>query len=248
MKETPRFFAGTALIVCGLTLAGCATDDTTRSSEEPDIVQRMSFWQPYLLYVLYYSGALSDEHAVAEANCPGEGTALRPRQRDVHCHADLLPYPALILMNTSYMRNWHRDQVLPHEAGHLTGLAGRPTHASGYHCLSPTCLMNRYFHFHRFLLGWQQRPCKRCVAQLAESSRQPPPANLRFVGPVLVRSENGYHILSLPERVRIVVGDLAEQDCRDFAAAVRAETPSPGGDNDEFLVDGQVNPTSRIRG
>jgi hypothetical protein len=76
---------------------------------------------------------------------------------------------------------------------------------------------------------------------LAESSRQPPPSNLRFVGPVLVRSESGYHILSLPRRMRIVVGDLTEQDCRDFAAGVHDETPSPGGDNGEFLVDAHVD-------
>jgi len=48
------------------------------------------------------------------------------------------------------------------------------------------------------------------------------PANLRFVGPVLVRSEAGYHVLSLPSHGRLVVGDLTDQDCRDFAAAVRA--------------------------
>jgi hypothetical protein len=135
------------------------------------------------------------------------------------------------------MAKWGRAEVLLHEVGHLLGLAGRPTRASDYHCLDAGCLMNKCFHFHRFVLGWQRRLCRRCVAQLADSSRPPPPSNLRFIGPVLVRSENGYHILSLPKRMRIVVGDLAEQDCRDFVAAVHAETTSPGGDNDEFRVD-----------
>ncbi len=324
-KETLRFLAGAALLVCGLTLAGCSTGKATRSPQEPNIVQELSFWQPYLLYilaaphsrlyveidavegcapsdrtlgklrdflatycdkpggieiarsdvipvaaargippkplarkylngppedakaptpafmyVLYYSGALSDEYAGSQAGAADQKATPRPRQRDVHCHADLLPYPAIIFMNTNYMRNWDREQVLPHEAGHLLGLAGRLTHASGYHCLEPTCLMNKYFHFHRFLLGLQKRLCKRCVTQLADSSRQPPPSNLRFAGPVLVRSENGYHILSLPRRMRIMVGDLTEQDCRDFAAGVHAEAPSPGSDNDEFLWEGQV--------
>ena len=43
---------------------------------------------------------------------------------------------------------------------------------------------------------------------------------------MLVRSENGYHVLSLPFRVKVIVGDLTDQDCRDFAAAVRAEPPA----------------------
>ena len=282
MKETARFLAGTALIVCCLTLAGCSTGDATRSREGSDIVQSMSFWQPYLLYilasphprlyvevdavegcapsdrvlnklrdflttycnkpggieigrsdvipiatargilpnplarkyldgppddpnapspafmyVLYYSGALSDKHPGPEAGHAGKKITSRPRQRNVHPHADFLPYPAIIFMN-------------------------------------------KYFHFSRFILGWQRRLCKRCVAELADSSRQAPPSNLCFVGPVLVRSENGYHILSLPRCMRIVLGDLAEQDCRDFAAGVRAETPAPSDDNEEFLVDAQI--------
>jgi len=193
------------------------------------------------LYVLYYSGALSDKHEGAEAGRGDKKTPPHPRQRNVHPHADLLPYPAILFMNTNYMTRWGRAEILLHEAGHLLGLAGRPTYASGYHCLGFTCLMNKRFLFSRFILGWQRRPCKRCVAQLAESSMQPPPANLRFVGPVLVRSENGYDVMSLPKRVRMVLGDLTEQNCRDFAAGVHDETPSPGGDNEEFLVDAHID-------
>jgi len=192
------------------------------------------------MYVLYYSGALSDKHAGAEAGHAGKKASPHPRQREVHPHADLLPYPAIIFMNTNYMTSWGRGEVLVHEAGHLSGLARRSTYAEDYHCLGFTCLMNEYFYFTRFMLGWQRRLCKRCVAELADSSRQPPPANLRFVGPVLVRSEDDYHILSLPKRMRIVLGDLTEQDCRDFAAGVLGKTPAPGGDNEEFLVGAQI--------
>lgn len=187
---------------------------------------------PAFMYVLYYSGRLSDKH-------PSEPNMPHVRQRDVHPHADLLPYP-IIVMNANFMVHWGRDEMLLHEAGHMLGLADRSTYASGYHCLGPTCLMNKYFDFTRYALGWQRRLCPHCVAQLADSARQLPLSNLRFVGPVLVRSEEGYHILSLPKRIRIVVGDLAEQDCRDLAAAVRAETLSPGEETDGISVDGQV--------
>ena len=40
--------------------------------------------------------------------------------------------------------------------------------------------------------------------------------------------------------MRIVLGDLTEEDCREFAVGVHAETPSPGGDNEEFLVSAQT--------
>jgi tetratricopeptide (TPR) repeat protein len=60
---------------------------------------------------------------------------------------------------------------------------------------------------------------------------------LRFVGPVLVRSETDYYVLSLPDRVKLIVGSLTEQDCQDFAAAVRAEKTSS---NDGTRVEWQV--------
>lgn len=192
---------------------------------------------PAFMYVLFYSGALSDEYAVAEAGRPSEKAAARPHERTVNPHAELLPYPS-IFMNTGYGTAWGWDETLLHEAGHLLGLVHRPTYASGYHCLSPTCLMNKYTHLSRLLVGWQKRPCTRCVAELSADSKQPPPSNLRFVGPVLVRSEGGYHVLSLPNRLKVIMGDLAEQDCRDFAAAVRDETPTPG--NDEWKGQGFI--------
>ena len=53
-------------------------------------------------------------------------------------------------------------------------------------------------------------------------------------GPVLVRSEAGFHVLSLPHREKVIVGELAENDCREFAAAVRAAPPAPGGDENDW--------------
>jgi hypothetical protein len=142
----------------------------------------------------------------------------------------------MIYMNTPYWPKSVQEDLLLHEAGHGLGLAFRPDYASGGHCLDRTCLMNRTIRVQisRLLLGrdpiTQHQLCRRCVTQLAESSKPSPPSNLRFVGPVLVRSEAGYHVLSLPDRVKVIVGDLAQQDCRDFAAAVRAETLSGSAD------------------
>ncbi len=113
-----------------------------------------------------------------------------------------------------------------HEAGHMLGLAGRTNYATNFHCENPFCLMNRTIHISRYIFGLQRRPCKYCRAEMAEDAKLPPP-NLRFVGPVLVREEKGYSVLSLPGRIRLVVGQYNEQDCDEFASAIRGENELP---------------------
>jgi tetratricopeptide (TPR) repeat protein len=103
------------------------------------------------------------------------------------------------------------------------------------------CLMNwtLLYHISRAIFGMdpikQHRLCALCDNQLTESAKQTPPSNLRFVGPVLVRSETNYQVLSLPDRVKIIAGEVTDQDCLDFAFAVRAEAIPPK--SDEMRVD-----------
>ena len=200
---------------------------------------------PAFMYVLFYDQGLSDKTVPQTAQAHAK-TPRHKRGLNKNPHVDLLPYPSAIFINTRYGPKSVRNELLVHEAGHVLGVAGRPIYASGYHCLDRSCLMYKtlYVHIGRLLLGrdpmTQRQICPRCVAELTESQQQPAPYKLRFVGPVLVRSEAGYHVLSLPFRVKLIVGDLSEQDCRDFAAAVRAEAPAPGADDDEFRVAGLV--------
>jgi hypothetical protein len=49
------------------------------------------------------------------------------------------------------------------------------------------------------------------------------------VGAVLVRSEIDYHVLSLPDRLLLLVGDFTEEHSENFAAHVHAETPGANG-------------------
>ena len=56
----------------------------------------------------------------------------------------------------------------------------------------------------------QDQLCEWCEAELAENWGKPPAANLRFVGPVLVRSEDGYNVLSLPDHVGLSVGNQVD--------------------------------------
>ena len=191
---------------------------------------------PAFLYVLYYDGKLCDQLAPGQTSEVSANTTPRPRERNQNPHVDFLPYPAAIFMNTRYGPKSARHDMPRHEAGHILGLAGRATDASGYHCVNPTCLMNWTIRVHISRLLLLRDPikqhdlCTRCSAQLVESSKQSPPANLRFVGPVLVRSEPGYHVLSLPSRVKLIVGDLTDEDCQEYAATVHHETNPPDMD------------------
>jgi tetratricopeptide (TPR) repeat protein len=200
---------------------------------------------PAFLYVLFYNDVLSDRPVGVDTAHPGARPAPHRRLLNRNPHVDMLPYPAMIYMNVHFGFKSSRDVLLLHEAGHVLGLAFRATNASDGHCLSRACLMNPAIrdHLGRRLLGWdplepkQKQLCERCLAQLAASQAHPPPNNLRFVGPVLVRSEAGYHVLNLPHRAKVILGEVSEQDCRDFAAAVRAETASPGDTETEQRAD-----------
>lgn len=146
-----------------------------------------------------------------------------------------LPYPAMIYINPHYFHGMAKNEVLLHEAGHELGLVRRPDGAD-FHCPDPNCLMNKTVRVHIGRLLTFRNPvkqhelCEKCKAELAESSKLSPPANLRFAGPVLVRSEAGYSVLSLPQCAEVVLGNLTERDSRDFAADARAL--SSGEDED----------------
>jgi hypothetical protein len=193
------------------------------------------------MYVLFYNDDIIDKRVVVETGRHPEPNPTSPsRERIRNPHIVPLPYPAMAFINTRYGGKAIRDVMPLHEAGHLLGLSSRPTCATNNHCLSKKCLMNQQmvFHISRFLLGQdpveqgQRHLCERCVAELAENVKQSPPSNLRFVGPVLVRSEEGYHVLSLPNRVEFVGGNLTDKDCRDFATKIQNETPCTEGEDD----------------
>jgi len=191
---------------------------------------------PAFMYVLYYDSALSEEPLPAVPGQPAEPALRLGFNR--HPHADILPYPA-IYMNVRYgFEKSVPDEMLLHETGHLLGLVSRSAFAANQHCLAPNCLMNRTLRIslNRKFLGLhpttQIQLCGRCMQELEDSLKLPPPANLRYAGPVLVRSEAGYEVLALPNRVKVVLGALTDEDCQAFAAAVKAEPPRP---NDQEL-------------
>ncbi len=198
--------------------------------------QRPGAPPPAFMYILCYDGDLTDEPPISAPGHLASKMMMQRRPPARNPRTDILPYP-FIYMNMHYCGKIFRGALLLHEAGHMLGLVGRTNYAASHHCLDPDCLMNKEIHvtihIRRLLLGsgaytfGQKQLCKRCVAELAGKLKEPPP-NLRFVGPVLVRSEDGYQVLSLPSRAELVVGGVNEKDCRQFAAAVRGEAPTTG--------------------
>jgi hypothetical protein len=160
---------------------------------------------PAFLYVLYYDAAVCGKPVAAETGHPALRMARGQGAWQEKPRMDRLPYPAIYMNTRACGPQTIRSLVLQHEAGHALGLAGRPIYASDYHCLDKNCLMFKTLigriQLHRLLLGRnplqfdQRQICRRCADQLAQDAKRAPPANLRFAGPVLVRSEADYHVL-----------------------------------------------------
>ena len=94
-----------------------------------------------------------------------------------------------------------------------------------------------YLREFRWLPGRKQSPlCSECVAELGQSATQAPLPNLRYIGPVLVRSELDYHVISLPDRVGIIAGRLTDQDRQAFATRIRAEKSADRGLRVDYLI------------
>ncbi|MEQ1751249.1 MAG: hypothetical protein ABL974_17610 [Prosthecobacter sp.] len=198
--------------------------------------------QAAYLYVLCYDGALCDRAAKPKPK--------DQRERNANPHVDYLPYPAAMYLNTRYARlldGYLGDDLALHEAGHLLGLSRRKMGASGHHCLDSRCLMKAQiaFRFGRLLTGrdpvTQHQLCQGCETELVESAKAAPSAKLRFVGPVLVRSETGYHVLSLPGHLKLVVGALTDRDCRNYAIVVREKSQMLEGEKYSMRYIGEVD-------
>lgn len=183
---------------------------------------------PAFLYVLYYDGRLSGKRKMAKANP----------------HTELLPYPAAIFINRGYMASlsrWMKTPLIQHEAGHILGLALRSKNAKAGHCTEEECLMrsNVAIHMSKLLTGrdpvTQKTFCQHCLKQLETTARQPPAKNLSFVGPVLVREEQDYRVLSLPGSIAVAIGGGREEAAKHLLNLERNRKTTPGEDPDQLV-------------
>lgn len=197
--------------------------------------------QTAYLYLLYYDGALCDRDPLGPDGKPIKRDKTKGHRGD-NPHVDLLPYPAAIFVNSRYGLHRSRREILVHEAGHVLGLARRAEGTQMLHCLTETCLMQASISFH--ISRWltlrdpitQHEFCADCRADLQAQATGPAAVNLRFIGSVMVRTEPGYHVLSLPGHAKLQVGPVTDADCAAFAAWVKAGPENPRDDSLRYQV------------
>lgn len=118
--------------------------------------------------------------------------------------------PNTIFFNLDYVKaepEYVRIEALEHEAGHALGLGKGRSHGDGSHCRNGGCLMLPYegvaSEIVRLLTGpagvrLERHPCQDCLHDLEAAKAMDADEKLSFTGPFLVRRENGYSIVRLP--------------------------------------------------
>lgn len=142
-------------------------------------------------------------------------------------HVSYADYPCAIYFDTAYARGAQQAfavNALRHEAGHVLGLCKNRSHGDGSHCRDPHCLM-----YPTLMLPpkWFCRPtpqkelCAACRKDLqaGQSSRGDP--RFSFAGPVLVRHEKDYWVMSAPGLVSLVFDSREAADWRGMLLQYR---------------------------
>jgi len=162
----------------------------------------------------------------------------------VNPHAKLLPYPAAIYMDTRYIKKHHlrkyEAQLLLHEVGHILGLTWSQKRGDDWHChcRDKSCLM--YESYRVTILPFQKDRqkdfCELCKGDLEAARAGETDPRLKFMGPVMVRSEQDYHVLSLPAFVKLHFGPLELIKWQDVLEQARNETPRRAAQPDTVAV------------
>jgi hypothetical protein len=197
------------------------------------------------IYILFFDTVLSrqpDSNATTTVNAK---TPANQPSRPVKPHAEVLPYPAIIIadpkihgpLNAPILSRLF-GPILQHEVGHLLGLGRNPNHCADFHCREKSCLMFPQYSTGDLLFReiWagaldtntvpRLQLCSKCKDDVQSYKRKPCPTNLRFVGPVFVRLEEGYQVFALPGRLRLTIGRYDERDAMEFANFKEADSLS----------------------
>lgn len=199
---------------------------------------------PAFIYILYYDSAL--------CQLPGAGPH-GPIHKHLslqydfgwtklyHPHTHWMPFPATIHVDRRYLKALPRSLeglILSHEAGHVLGLVQNEKHERNNHCTDRKCLMapKLIVDLPRALFSKQKTRqtnlCAKCQADLTRDRMTATATNLCFLGPVLVRSEQGYFVAVLPGELLLFSGSLASFDSAACLKELRenARGSETGGD------------------
>ena len=194
--------------------------------------QSVSNSNPAFIYVLYFDSSLRPDTGKPERSAVHKHTRLRVDSRyvdPVSPHVNPEPYPAAIYIDERFLRTMPRQSetlIIRHEAAHVLGLTRNPNHGAEYHCTRRQCLMASHLNigFFKLILGRypfvQTNLCEACDDDLVRG-RNEQSTNVRFAGPVLVRSEREYFVGSLPAEVSLGAGDSTRFDVAKFLKRAR---------------------------
>jgi hypothetical protein len=154
--------------------------------------------QPAYLHVFFYN-----QYFVNSKRHQGLSGPVRNPHVSPYC-------PNTVFFNVDYVKiepEYVRIEALEHEAGHVLGLGKGKSHGDGSHCRNRGCLMLQYegveSEFVRLLTGsvgvkLSRHPCQDCLHDLEAERAMDADGKLSFAGPFLVRREDGYSVVRLP--------------------------------------------------
>jgi hypothetical protein len=169
------------------------------------------------MYILFYNSGVSESAA---------------RHRISNPYMTYLPYPCAIFIDRNYFKVGNvgiASIALRHESGHLLGLTRNQEHGDGIHCNNDICLMSEALELSwwKHLLRQPQSEklsalCSLCQEDLRRDGDRSADPKLRFLGPLLIRSEQDYHVISLPSFVKLYVGSIDALDWREVVNEARS--------------------------
>jgi hypothetical protein len=149
-------------------------------------------------------------------------------------HVSYGDYPCAIYYDVAYARReqgYFAGNALRHEAGHALGLCKDRSHSDGAHCKNKACLMYWTFVLRR---DWfrhapvRKQLCEQCQQDLKESQAAGPDGRFSFSGPVLVRQEKDYWVLSYPGLVGLAFDKQHAMDWQGLLRSYRAWIQTQG--------------------
>ncbi|MGD0258348.1 MAG: hypothetical protein ABSD29_00820 [Verrucomicrobiota bacterium] len=195
---------------------------------------------PAFIYILYYDSALCQRPEAGQRGPIHKHLSLQYDfgwVNTIQPHAHLLPFPGAIFIDRRFLIKYCprslEGLLLMHEAGHVLGLVQNETHGFNNHCTNRLCLMRPklMIDLPRALFSRQKtlqtNLCEMCQADLRKGRTAAAPTNLIFLGPVLVRSEAGYFVATLPGQLVLFSGELAKFDVERFLKQSREDADHP---------------------
>jgi hypothetical protein len=186
---------------------------------------------PAFLYILFY-----DSRVNANALQSPRDASQRPLRnplpagmsRRQNPHVKLFQYPAMIYFDVSFFgADVLSPQELPemallHEAGHALGLVSREGRIKTAHCTNSLCLMQPTFKMRYFFIPWlkDKQPkaemCDACEQELNQRRDVTTTNQMRFIGPVLVRTTPSYSVFTLPGCYGLYAVDATDEGAAAF--------------------------------